>query len=231
MSTFDTWIQQRIALAKRLNDGECGGYYGDAMLILSAILSGLAADLWPGERKDRQRFVEIWATYSRPDLGPNLISVPLLLDALENDGDSELVAKVRATRPEAFPPWKIDSMVVTGERVDQTEAELIALDPRLASKKLRYFSYGNVFYKHVRSGYTHEYHTTDSASPFPQASEPAPISYVNVLRRPDRQTYRRIHFDVAWVAEIVESVLSSVMVLSRKLPLKDPKPWWIDKLA
>jgi hypothetical protein len=221
---FHAWIRSRVALAKRLNEGECDGYYGDAMLILSAVLSGLTADLWPGEHKDRRRFVEVWATHSHPDLSPNLISVPLLLDALEKSGDSDLVEKVRATRPEAFPPWKTDSVRVAGKQVDQTEDELIALDSRLAAKKLRHFSYGNVFYRHVRSGYTHEGHVTDSASSVSTAIEPAPISYMNNLRPP----HRRIHFDVSWVAEIVESVSASVMALSHIQPFTDPKLWWVD---
>ncbi len=55
---FQAWVQGRIALAERLNEGECGGSYGDAMLVLSALLSGRAADLWPGKGKDRRRFVE-----------------------------------------------------------------------------------------------------------------------------------------------------------------------------
>jgi hypothetical protein len=159
---FHAWIQKRIALAKRLNEGECGGYYGDAMLI-----------------------------------------------ALEKSGDSDLVEKVRATRPEAFPPWKIDTLRVTGKQVDQTEAELISLDPRLATKKLRHFSYGNVFYRHVRSGYTHEYHSTDSASSVSTAREPEPVSYMKSNRPP----VRRIYFDVTWVAEVVESVSTSVIAL------------------
>lgn len=225
---FRAWVRGRIALAKRLDEGECGGSYGDAMLVLSALLSGRAADLWPGEGKDRRRFVEVWSTRSNPELNPNLISVPLLLDALEEDGNSGLVEKVRATNPEAFPSYKLDTLVVTGERVDLTEDELLALDPKLSAKKLRRFSYGNVFYKHVRSGYTHEYHTTDSASAFPQIGEPAPVSYVNVLRRSDHRTHRRIHFDVAWVAEVVESVSASVAASGFERPLPDPKTWWID---
>jgi hypothetical protein len=56
-ATHHAWVQERIAFAKRLNEGECGGHYGDAMLILSAVLSGLAADQWPGKWKDRRRFV------------------------------------------------------------------------------------------------------------------------------------------------------------------------------
>jgi hypothetical protein len=225
---FRDWVRGRIDLAKRLDEGKCGGSYGDAMLILSALLSGQAADLWPGTGKDRQRFVEIWSTFSSPELNPNLISGPLLLADLEKkDGNPDLVKKVKDTNPEAFASWN-DSLVVTGQRVDRTESHLAALDSRLTPKKLRRFSYGNVFYEHVRSGYTHEYHTTDSASPFRQANEPAPVSYVNVLRRSDRKTQRRIHFDVAWVAEVVASVCTSIVALDLKRAVPDPGAWWVD---
>jgi hypothetical protein len=225
-ATHHAWVQERIELAKRLNEGECGGYYSDAMLILSAVLSGLAADLWPSKGKDRRRFVEAWSTLSSLRLNPNAISVPLLLDALEKEGNTDLVEKVRATRPGALAPW--DSLVVTGERVDQSEDELATLDPRLTSRVLRRFSYGNVFYEHVRSGYTHEYHTTESARSYPQTSEPAPVSYVNVLKRPVLRRSRPIHFDIAWVAEVVESVSASIVVTGRDRPLPDPRIWWVE---
>ena len=224
---FKEWVRGRISLAKRLDGGECGGSYGDAMLILSALLSGRAADLWPGKSKDRRRFVEAWSVFSDPGLTPNWVSVPLLLADLRRKDEHDLVEKVRNTNPDALASWN-DSLVVTGERVDLPGEKLEALDPRLTAKKLRRFSYGSVFYEHVRSGYTHEYHTTDSASPFPQVSEPVPVSYVNMLRRSDRTTYRRIHFDVAWIAEVVESVSDSFVASGLARPLSDPPTWWID---
>lgn len=224
---FREWIRGRISLAKRLDGGECGGSYGDAMLILSALLSGQATDLWPGTGKDRRRFVEIWATLSDSELTPNLISVPLLLANLKGTGEQELIKKVRGTNTDAFAPWN-DSLVVTGERVDLPEDELEALDSGLTAKKLRRFSYGSVFYEHVRSGYTHEYHTTESASPYPQTSEPAPVSYVNVRDRDTNAVRRRIHFDTAWVAEVVESISDSFAASGLRWPLADPKTWWIN---
>lgn len=223
---FQTWVQGRITLAKRLDWGECGGSYGDAMLILSALLSGQAADIWPGKNKDRRRFVEIWATLSNKALTPNLISVPLLIGYLEKNGKPDLVKKVKDTNSHALA--LDETMVVTGKQVDLPEEDLMKLDPRLTAKCLRRFSYGSVFYEHVRSGYTHEYHTTDSASSRPQAREPAPISYVNVLRRSDYKTHRRIHFDVGWVAEVVESISTSAVVSGLKQSLADPTKWWID---
>lgn len=224
---FRDWVRGRISLARRLDRGGCGGSYGDAMLILSALLSGRAADLWPGKGKDRRRFVEAWSTLSDPSLTPNLVSVPLLLADLKEDGEQDLVEKVRGTNPDALARWN-DTLVVTGGRVDLPGEKLEALDARLTAKRLRRFSYGSVFYEHVRSGYTHEYHTTDSASPFPQAREPAPVSYVNMLRRSDRTTYRRIHFDVAWVAEVVESVSERFVASGLERPIPDPPTWWID---
>jgi len=135
------------------------------MLVLSALLSGRAADLWPGKGKDRHRFVEAWSTLSDPGLSPNLISVPLLLADLKDIDERDLIEKVRGTNVEALVLHN-DSLVLTSGRVDLPEEDLEALDTRLAVKRLRRFSYGSIFYEHVRSGYTHEYHTTDSASPF-----------------------------------------------------------------
>lgn len=223
---FLAHVQKRIELAKRLNEGECGGSYADAVLILSSTLSGIAADIWPGEGKDRNRFVELWANYAESALKPNLISVPLLLNQLEDRGDDDLAEKVRATRPGAFyPPGIPDALplIVTGDHVDQSESELLALDPKLTASELRPFSYGNLFYKHVRSGYTHEGHTTDFASRYPMALEPVPVSYVNYVSRP----HRRIYFSVDWVAELVESISASVEPLLLQQPLQEPKPWWI----
>lgn len=228
IAEFHAWIRERCKLAKRLNKGECGGSYGDAMLVLSAVLSGLAADMWPGKGKDRRRFVETWSTHSNPRLNTNLVSVPLLLSSLKRDNNTELLEKVSASRPEAFPPWEIYALAVTGQEVDQTETELTALDSRLTTSMLRRFSYGNLFYEHVRSGYTHEYRTTDSASAYPMVSEPASVSYVNMLDRSSNRTYRRIHFDVGWIATIVESVAFSVVASGPIQPFEDPQHWWVD---
>jgi hypothetical protein len=228
---FRAHVQQRIAVAKRLNEDECGGSYAEAMLILSSVLSGVATDLWPGEGKDRKRFVELWAKYADMALRPNLVSVPLLLNHLHDSGEENLAQKVRATRPEAhYLPDKPSMQIVTGKHVDQSEAVLSSLDPRLTAKKLRSYSYGNLFYKHVRSGYTHEGHPTDFASRYPMAEEPAPISYVNIVRYVDNEirSRRLIYFSAVWVADLVESVSNSAEPLLHSLPLQEPKSWWID---
>jgi hypothetical protein len=218
-------VRERVDLAKRLNEGECGGSYAEAILILSALLSGIAADLWPGKGKDRKRFVQLWASHADPHLNPNHVGVPFLVDHLDAEGPPGLAEKVRSTRPGAFMPAGIsDALVVTGAEVDQAETGLRALDQRLTPDLLREFSYGKLFYDHLRSGYTHEYHTTEHASPRAQATEPAPISYVNFASGRNR----RIYFDIEWVAELVESVSSSAVPLRRQAPFQDPVPWWVE---
>jgi len=194
------------------------------MLILSAILSSLAAGLWPGEGKDRLRFVEIWATYSPPDLKPNLISVPRLLSSLEKEGQHDLVKKVRSTHPQAFPPYKLDTLVVTSEDVDKPEDELVALVPELDTWQLRKFSYGDVFYRNVRSGYTHLYRPKEYARDYSMADETKSVRYVNV----NNLAYRPIYFPIAWVADLVESVLTRVTTSGSKQPLPDPQSWWVN---
>jgi hypothetical protein len=210
--------------ARHVGEGACGGSYGDAVLILSAILSSLAAGLWPGEGKDRRRFVEIWAAYSAPDLKPNLISVPRLLASLEKEGHHDLVKKVRSTHPRAFTPYKIDTLVVTGEDVDKTEDKLVALVPELDAWQLRKFSYGDVFYRNVRSGYIHLYRLKEYAREYSMADKTGSISYVNVNNLP----YRPIYFPISWVADLVESVLTRVTSSGGKQPLPNPQSWWVD---
>jgi len=56
---LNEWSEQKILLAEKLNSGECGGSYAEAVIILCGVLSGIAADTWPGIRKDRKRFVEL----------------------------------------------------------------------------------------------------------------------------------------------------------------------------
>jgi hypothetical protein len=169
--------------------------------------------------------VELWAKYANPALSPNLISVPLLLNHLDDRGDHALAEKIRATRSWAFDaPGIPDMRIVTGEQVDQSEAELARLDPELTAERLRRYCYGNLFYKHVRSGYTHEGHPTIFASRYSMAERAAPVSYVNYVDKPNR----RIYFSVDWVAELIESVSSSAEPLLYSLTLREPKTWWID---
>ena len=60
MATWRTdWVTEKKRIALCLANGECGGSYGEAVLILCAVLSALAADIWPGKGIDQMRFVEL----------------------------------------------------------------------------------------------------------------------------------------------------------------------------
>jgi hypothetical protein len=84
-------------------------------------------------------------------------------------------------------------MVVTGEDVDKTEDELVSLVPELGDWQLRRFSYGDVFYRNVRSGYTHLYRPKEYAREYPMADETKSVRYVNVNHLP----YRPIYFPIS----------------------------------
>ena len=59
------WVTKKRDTALRLANGECGGSYGEAMLILCTILSALAAEVWPGTQIDKRRFVELLKSMHR----------------------------------------------------------------------------------------------------------------------------------------------------------------------
>ena len=67
-SWLKEWSDSKVDLALRLNSGECGGTYAEAVIILCSVLSGIAADVWPGRNKDRKRFVELLVKYSSDSL-------------------------------------------------------------------------------------------------------------------------------------------------------------------
>lgn len=221
---FEDWIERRIALAERLAKGECGGSYAEAFLILSAVISGIAADLWPGEQIDRARFVELWARYSEPSLNANLISVPLLIHALDEKSAFDLSDRLRADNnhyymPRGFPA----SIVVTGEKVDRSDAEVQRIVPELPLAKIREWSYGNVFYVHFRSGYVHEYQAGTHADEIVMSTTRSYITYGNFIEPP----HRRINFDVSWVVSVARSVVLNVAPEWNRRPANPPTPWWL----
>jgi hypothetical protein len=222
---FVEWIEGRINLAQRLANGECGGSYAEAFLILSSLISGIAADLWPGSRKDHRRFVELWARYSDPSLGANLISVPLLISDLERIKQFEFSDRLRANNSDCFMPRGLpDCDVVTGEDVDMYDNEVQQIVPELSVAKIREWSYGNVFYVHFRSGYVHEYQAGSHADEIVMSATRSDITYGNWADPP----YRRINMEVSWVASVARSIVRRAEPEWQHRPHADPTPWWLD---
>src|SRR5712671_5903613 len=70
------WVERKVRIAERLSQGECGGSYPEAVLILCAAISALAADAWPGTGIDRARFVELLVSLTPQT---KIVSIPLLI--------------------------------------------------------------------------------------------------------------------------------------------------------
>lgn len=216
-------VDRKLAIAITLNEGGCGGSYYEATLLLSSIVSGIAADVWPGEGIDRKRFIELWVRYADPALDAVRISVPLLVTALNEQGKQAEAAAFGMARPVAYALGQ-STRVVVGTEVDASEAEVLAICPGLAVRELRGFAYPNAFYRHVRSTLVHEYHLGESASAQPMTPREAGVSYVNIITSP----YRQIHFHIPWLGEVIRSIAASVEPVILSGPQAVPQAWWIE---
>jgi hypothetical protein len=226
MSLAD-WVESKLAIAASLNDGHCGAGYPEACLVVSSILSGLASELWPGCRIDRQRFVEVWVTYSDPALFASHVSVPLLLAHLEASAQPAEAAILRGTH-RAFSFWQ-STLLVTGKDVDRAEGDILSLCPSLSRRAVRDQSYPILFYRHVRSAYVHEYEMDLYGKASGRAWDPhaTAVEYGNLSAK-NAATLRQIHFPLLWLSRVVRSIATR---LSNVLPdARPPRPshWWID---
>jgi hypothetical protein len=222
--TWLEYIERKVHLAEALDEGQCGGSYADACLITAALLSGIASDLWPGKGKDQRRFVELWTRHSDPKLNPNLISVPLLSQSLWASQRINEAKAIEDARPQMFGPG-YDARILIGPEVDMPEAEVLGLAPGLTVPEVRRYSYPAVFYEHVRSAITHEYHTGGSATEFPMRDD-GPVSYSNQVKAGVSE--RVIHFQIPWVGQIVRSVAVAAEPIIDARTMAQPGTWWID---
>ena len=214
------WIEKRVAIARQLNAGACGAGYAEAVMVLCAAISTLAAEVWPGKCKDRARFVQVLVEFSPAELDATKLSIPLLIGGLVQS-PLKAEAVVLQNHLLRFEP----SRVLTGEEVDRAENEILSLCPNLSEKFLRQFSYAGLLYEEVRSAYVHEYSTGSRADSWPITFKTGvSISYVNWI---DDQN-RHIHFHIEWIARMAIAVAKSIESSSRALPRPDPNAWWIN---
>lgn len=221
-----SFVRHKANVARRLAAGECGGSYGDAVLILSSAVSAIAAELFAGTRIDRKRFVQTWVRYADPALTPVQISVPLLAQARFESGDQATVRCLGTLRPQAIAtfPAMVDTLVLDGSRSDASQAEVLAACSNLPVPAVREFSYPNVFYAEIRSGFVHEGDTTEFGSSHPGGTRQADISYANVINKP----YRRIHFSLDWLCRLAESIAGNAAADVYKPRSALPKHWWVE---
>jgi hypothetical protein len=214
------WIGRRVRTARQLYAGECGAGYAEATMILCAAISALAAEIWPGKRKDRARFVQMHVEFLPAEFHATKLSIPLLIGGL--------VQKSLRTEAETIQNQFLrfdPSRALTGEEVDQAEKEILALWPTLSTNFLRQFSYAKLLYEEVRSAYVHEYSTGVRADAWPTTLQTnASISYGNWVNEP----IRHIHFHIEWVIGVVTAVAKSIDSSSSMFPRRDPVTWWLD---
>ncbi len=217
----EEWVLAKVTVAKRLGSGECGGGYPEAAILLCSVLSALAAERWPGRRKDKKRFVELLHRYSDRELHANQISIPLLVAYLADNGRPEEQKTVR----DALMPVS-DGRVLSGDDVDTTEEDLLQLCPMLGLSLVRRFSYANLLYEEIRSSYAHEYTPGPRSDSWGMGSTHADghVSYTNRINSEQDGVDRLIYFSVCWLADIALSVEKNIRPLK---PDREFSAWWL----
>jgi hypothetical protein len=232
---FQEWVDRKLSIARGLRQGELGGSYYDAALIVSALIGCLSAFAWPRsderERNDRRRFVEAWTKLSPPNLGAHRISMPLFIADLESAGKTEIAKRLRA-KHRAFSPGYA-SLMITGDDVDLSAENVKETAPELDTKEIRGFSYGSVFYTEIRSGLVHEYQLGRNAEAHSMAREAEGPSYDNLFEHgsvpsEDGEVRRTIHFPPHWLEPLVRSIAEKVEPLMERGGLPRPEKWWLN---
>lgn len=223
------WLLSRVTLAEALAKGSYGGSYSDGILILSSVISGIAAHLWPGrDGIDRVRFVELWVRHAEPSLRPNHVSVLLLAQQLASEGDTLASVSVRSlARGVDVPPGWMDQAILTGEEIDCPEDDVIVQVPSLSRACIRRYTYGDLFYRCFRSGYVHRYSNDPIVDHCPMSSVDGNVIYTTSLDDRSCDTYvRRVYFSPSWLAAIARSIVLAAELVFDQRPLLKPPRWW-----
>jgi hypothetical protein len=228
--TLQAFVERPLSVADALCRGEAGGSYREAYLIISGVMSGLSAHLWPGDGRDRARFVEAWVRFGSPNAART--SLPLLVDRLYRDRAAD-AERLEGLRPEMLGPG-YDCRIVTGDDIDASEEEVLARCPSLERRRVRRFSYPVIFYEQVRSQMVHEYRLGDRATAYPMTRhEDAGVSYSNSLREMRHGdgvydlTTREVHFPVDWLISLTRQIARGIDTVAPDGGLAPPDVWWL----
>ena len=216
-------IEKRLNIAHQLYEGNCGGSYDDAVLILVSVISAMAAKIWPGIHKDRKRFIELLISETDEKLMTGKISIPLLLQYLDkNNLKNFTILKNHSTR------FYRSSRVFEGSESDKMEDDIIELCPTILKKDIRNFSYASVLYNEVRSGLVHKYKISTNARPQPMHDYSKSVSYVNIAQLQPFYLCHAIHFHYEWIEQIVLTLQNNLNNKWGKVPFNEPNEWWIE---
>ncbi len=224
--TLSQFVQRKMSVAEALNKGQCGGSYVEGCIITGALLSAIAADLWPGTHIDQFRFVELWTRFGWDIPDACHISVPLLVDDLRAKGrkaDPELIEKAN---PVVLGGGSL-SRTTKGKDVDRTDQALLSLCPQLTKAEVRKFSYPCVFYREIRSALVHEYKVGSAATLLAMDETDSGVSYIDNLRdgEDDKPV---IHFGMSWLTKVISAIAKRAeSVFDDTAPLPHPPVWWL----
>jgi hypothetical protein len=217
------WVSEKCDVATRLSNGDAGGGYAESAILVCAALSALSAELWVGRGIDRVRFIEMLARFGTNSNDCKLISIPLLVQHLNNSSRSSEALQMQ----HAFA-LSSTARVLVGPDVDKNEDTVLSICPQLDLQEVRRFSYASILYSEVRSSYAHEYRSGEQADSWPMTMLPDQhVSYIN--RITDSLEMRRlIHIHSGWFVQIAIELASAVDNLANTLPLPKPQVWWAD---
>ncbi len=218
----DPWwlkfAERKIASSEKLLN-ECGGSYGDVILIFTGVISTMAAERWPGRGFDNKRFIELLVEFA-PET--RTISVPRLCNHLLSH---DLVAQAKQIWD--YPENEfLMGEILQGPDIDSSEKSIAnSLTTPISPKAIRRYSYASLLYNDLRCSYSHEYKIGDDAHAYKMTrSKNSCISYVNYHKEP----FPFIHFDLNWLANVVRKC-ASVMVERQPDQLSViPAEWWIN---
>jgi hypothetical protein len=222
LSWQQKWIDGKTSIARRLAEGEAGGSYSEAVILLCATLSAVAAKVWPGAGIDRARFVELLVRFGPERSACRTVSVPLLIQDLQKHGRTQEADILH--RAIGMP---CSSRVITGSEVDCEETKILAMCPLLETRQVRRFSYASMLYSEIRSSYAHEYRPSDLADDHPMTiAIGEKVSYINRLEGAS-SVKRRVHFHIDWLASLPTTLIADV---ERDSMLINgvPEAWWIN---
>lgn len=214
-------VSRKLEIARKLFAGEAGGSYSEALFIIFGILSATASMIYPGNRIDRKRFVELLIKSNTTIYDFSKISVPLL-------AESQILTKEQISILLKDYNIKSYSLIMTSEDIDLDEFIVKAFCPSINIKKLRAFSYANLLYSELRSSLIHEYCLSDFAAPFPQTQRETFVSYNNNINYP----YRRICFHFNPLIEVIKNISFNasglIEVNQEKIFEQDNMEWYLD---
>lgn len=222
---YRQWLQSKLELARFLIDSKGEEAEADAQILLCCAMSAFAATLWPGDRIDRRRFIQLLIEFSLPAANMDFISTPVLANQLYDKNDVSSAAILRRKFFDVHPTQELKT-----KDVDRPEAEVAALLPTTESKTIRGASYATIVYTDLRCALIHEYSLSPNMTSFNLFGFSDAPSYVN-MKLINGQQRRLLHFPYNYIADVLTSTAEALFAYWETVSAWDkaqPAKWWAD---